>query len=59
MQNNIAVHDREQKEGNPMHNNRNSGKRHKEKPMNAITKVMSVAVLAALGTGTVTVTAQY
>ena len=49
MQTDIAAHDTDQKQGNPMNSNPNRGNSRKEKKMNAITKTTPVAVLVALG----------
>jgi len=49
MQTNIAVHDTDQKQGNPMNINPNLSSSRKEKRMNAITRAMSGAVLVTLG----------
>ncbi len=49
MQTNTRTHNTDQKEETVMNNNPNRGNNCKEKPMNAISKAVSVAVLVALG----------
>ena len=58
MQTNIAVHDTDQKQGNPMNINPNLSSSRKEKRMNAITRARSGAVLVTLGLSMATVAAE-
>ena len=45
----IAGHNTDQKQGNPMNSNPNLGNSRKKKQMNVITRTTSVAVLVTLG----------